>query len=281
MRIGSDQVRVDGAVNLDDNMASTTSDGTASARQRAIEKRDAGGPARTLSSVGQVLRHDKTAVNEQVELLHVLGSRKDIIDEQRSDPSIGPLITRIENEGSKPEVGVITKCGQELKRYWGQWESLTICGGVLYRKFESPDGVGVHLQVIMPAKLRVAFLHRIHSDRMAGHLGREKTIKRVQQRAYWFKWREDVKNFCLTCDLCASRKPPFRRPRAPMQQHLTGVPMERVSLDVLGPLPKSNADNKFILLICDYFTKWVEAFPLPDQEAKTIADKFVKEFVCR
>jgi hypothetical protein len=90
-----------------------------------------------------------------------------------------------------------------------------------------------------------------------------------------------VKNFCLTCDLCASRKPPCRRPRAPMQQHLTGVPMERVSLDVLGPLPKSNADNKFILLICDYFTKWVEAFPLPDQEAKTIADKFVKEFVCR
>jgi transposase InsO family protein len=66
-----------------------------------------------------------------------------------------------------------------------------------------------------------------------------------------------------------------------MQQHLTGVPMERVSLDVLGPLPKSNDDNKFVLLVCDYFTKWVEAFPMPDQEAKTVADKFVKEFVCR
>ena len=66
-----------------------------------------------------------------------------------------------------------------------------------------------------------------------------------------------------------------------MQQHLTGAPMERVSMDVLGPLPKGGSDNKFVLLVCDYFTKWVEAFPLPNQEATTIADRFVKEFVCR
>ena len=57
--------------------------------------------------------------------------------------------------------------------------------------------------------------------------------------------------------------------------------MERVSLDIMGPLPISDQDNKFILLICDYFTKWVEAVAIPNQEAKTIADAFVKEFVCR
>jgi hypothetical protein len=54
-----------------------------------------------------------------------------------------------------------------------------------------------------------------------------------------------------------------------------------VSLDVMGPLPKSDGDNKYVLLICDYFTKWVEAYPIPNQEARTIADKFVKEFICR
>jgi hypothetical protein len=90
-----------------------------------------------------------------------------------------------------------------------------------------------------------------------------------------------VENFCRHCDICASRKPPPKIICAPMQQHLTGVPLERVSLDVMGPLPKSDKDNKFVLLICDYFTKWVEAYPIPNQEACTIADKFVKEFVCR
>ena len=81
--------------------------------------------------------------------------------------------------------------------------------------------------------------------------------------------------------ICAPVENPPQRFKAPMQQHNTGVPMERVSMDVLGPLPKSDAENKFILLICDYFTKWVEAFPIPNQEARTIADRFVKEFVCR
>jgi hypothetical protein len=168
-----------------------------------------------------------------------------------------------------------------MKRYWGQWESLKVMGGVLYRKFEMEDGRRHIWQVIMPPNLRKAFLMRIHDDKVVGHLGMEKTRQRVQARAYWFKWRESVNSFCRVCDLCASRKPPQRKPRARMQQFLTGVPLERVSLDVLGPLPKSDQDNKFILLICDYFTKWVEAFPMPNQEAKTVAEIFVKEFVCR
>jgi hypothetical protein len=116
---------------------------------------------------------------------------------------------------------------------------------------------------------------------MAGHLGMDKTKRRVQLRAYWFKWREQVEMFCRKCDACASRKPPSRKYKAQMQQHLTGSPLERVSMDVLGPLAKSNDNNKFILLVCDYFTKWVEAFPMPNQEAKTVADLFVKEFICR
>ena len=31
----------------------------------------------------------------------------------------------------------------------------------------------------------------------------------------------------------------------------------------------------------DYFTKWVEAYPIKEQEAKTVAEVFVKEFVSR
>ena len=31
----------------------------------------------------------------------------------------------------------------------------------------------------------------------------------------------------------------------------------------------------------DYFTKWVEAYPMKDQEAKTAAEVFVREFVSR
>jgi hypothetical protein len=60
-----------------------------------------------------------------------------------------------------------------------------------------------------------------------------------------------------------------------------GAPLERIALDVLGPLPLSKNENKYILVITDYFTRWAEAYPMKNQETKTIADLLINEFVCR
>ena len=60
-----------------------------------------------------------------------------------------------------------------------------------------------------------------------------------------------------------------------------GAPLERVALDVLGPLPTTERGNKYILVIADYFTKWTESYSIPDQEAVTVATKLVEEFVSR
>ena len=57
--------------------------------------------------------------------------------------------------------------------------------------------------------------------------------------------------------------------------------MERISLGILGPLPVTDKGNKFVLVITDLYSKWTEAFGVPDQEAKTIANVFLNEFVCR
>ena len=60
-----------------------------------------------------------------------------------------------------------------------------------------------------------------------------------------------------------------------------GFPGERLAMDVVGPFPKSDQGNKYVLIISDYFTRWTEAYPIPNQEAVTIAETLVKEYICR
>ena len=57
--------------------------------------------------------------------------------------------------------------------------------------------------------------------------------------------------------------------------------MERVALDVIGPLPRTDRGNRFILVISDYFTRWAEAYPIPDHKAQMVAGKLVDEWISR
>ena len=57
--------------------------------------------------------------------------------------------------------------------------------------------------------------------------------------------------------------------------------MERIAIDILGPLPETPRINKFILVVSHYFTKWTEIYTMPNQEATTVAEKLVREFICR
>ena len=51
-------------------------------------------------------------------------------------------------------------------------------------------------------------------------------------------------------------------------------------MDIVGKLPITSAQNQYILTIQDNFTKYSLAIPLPNHQAGTIADSFVKKFIC-
>ena len=54
--------------------------------------------------------------------------------------------------------------------------------------------------------------------------------------------------------------------------------MQMVAVDILGPFPESASGNKYILVVMEYFTRWAEAYAIPNQEAATIAKKLTEEF---
>ena len=49
----------------------------------------------------------------------------------------------------------------------------------------------------------------------------------------------------------------------------SGLPFERIAIDIAGPFPVTDDGNRYIMVVGDYFTKWVEAYPIPNQEVTT------------
>ncbi|KAF7641126.1 hypothetical protein LDENG_00292860 [Lucifuga dentata] len=83
------------------------------------------------------------------------------------------------------------------------------------------------------------------------------------------------------CDACTAKKGPTRHSHAPLQQYQVGAPMERVGMDILGPFPTTDSGNRYVFVAMDYFTKWPEAYAVPDQSASTTAERLVCEMFCR
>ena len=73
----------------------------------------------------------------------------------------------------------------------------------------------------------------------------------------------DVEKYCrqgVVCQWCKLSIPQ----KASMYSIPIGKPWEMIIVDVLE-VPASYQNNRYLLVIQDYFTKWVEAIPLPDQ----------------
>lgn len=64
----------------------------------------------------------------------------------------------------------------------------------------------------------------------------------------------------------------------------TPAPAQRsevLSIDLFGPLPETLKGNRWILIICDTVTKWVELFPLPVASAEAYARVLIDEVFLR
>ncbi|KAL5517079.1 hypothetical protein EMCRGX_G002548 [Ephydatia muelleri] len=103
--------------------------------------------------------------------------------------------------------------------------------GILYRQWEDIPGGGMnkHLQLVLPSAWIPDVLYGCHNSIIAGHLGVRKTLEKIQHRFYWPGHGKDVEMWCGKCAVCRSRK----------TVSMVSRPLERVAMDILGPLPET------------------------------------------
>jgi hypothetical protein len=58
-------------------------------------------------------------------------------------------------------------------------------------------------------------------------------------------------------------------------------PFEKCSLDIVGPLPETTNGNKYILTFQDDLSKFVNAIPIPQQDAETVARELVLNIILK
>ena len=147
----------------------------------------------------------------------------------------------------KPNFNAISSEGYALKSLWSQFPCLELRNGLLVRRVEYTDNDTVTYQALVPRKARRSVLNYCQNLKTSGHLGVSKTVSRLRRKFYWPGLQADFRSYVAGCETCSKRKGPIPNKRAPMQIVRSGYPMERMAIDILGPLPETGKGNKLLL----------------------------------
>lgn len=91
---------------------------------------------------------------------------------------------------------------------------------------------------------------------------------------------KDINQWSQNCHNCQVSKI-HRHTKAP----LTPIPIpsgrfEHIHIDIVGPLAPSDG-QQYVLTTIDRYTRWPEAFPMPDMRAETVAKIFLQNYISR
>ena len=107
-----------------------------------------------------------------------------------------------------------------------------------------------------------ALIAQFHNN-AEGHHGIHRTVWALQAAGHqWTRMGRDVAEFIEGCVHCQKNRPAAGAPsqeRGSLRQYTL---FEEVSIDFIGPLPKDQVENSYIMICVCCFSGYVEAFPV-------------------
>lgn len=145
----------------------------------------------------------------------------------------------------------------------------------LFYKFktDSRRPPGDPWRLVIPESARQNALSESHDCPTSGHQGIKRTKYKLLQRYYWPGAGMDAEKYVKSCEKCKEIKQPTTKRSGLMGKFkIASKPFQMISMDLLGPLPRSTQQNSFILVICDWVTKWCMLFPIRHATASKVVD---------
>jgi len=154
------------------------------------------------------------------------------------------------------------------------------------KRYTFTDGLlrinlGEHTPVVVPNDKAQNVIWTYHDHVLANHPGWKETYRAVKQRFFWKGQKNDVRLYVKSCHICACTKPLNARADDPMTTRIPRHPWEVISIDLMGPYPRTSRGKQYLLVATDLFSRWTEAYPLGTATTKTITETLEREFFSR
>lgn len=196
---------------------------------------------------------------------------------QSEDDDIFWTVQKKSESAEKPLWRDILAESAGKKALWAKWNELEVKDRILYKKSTPKRG----RRIVLPHSLRWEVFSHLHNQPFGCHRGITKVTDGLRARVYWPGMKDDVERWIGQCEWCQRAKTPRPKRKAALQSIPVSAPLDRVQLDIVGPLGTTANGNNYILVLVDYFTKWAEAWAIQDHTAQTVAEVIVKDFICR
>lgn len=192
----------------------------------------------------------------------------EVRDNQLKDPEVRKIIDDLESDDA-PFRG----------RQWAD-RGYALSDGILYR-YAPNDDDDEDACLVVPEHERAQVMAQYHDAPTAGHLGAERTLRRIAGKFYWPGMRAFVTDYVKRCVACQRYKADNRKPAGLLQTPASARRFEVVSVDLFGPLPETSDGHKWILIVEDVCTRWVELFALRQATSLECAKILTSEIFLR
>jgi hypothetical protein len=132
----------------------------------------------------------------------------------------------------------------------------------ILRKRTSPNAGKID-RVVPPPNERVNLIRAVHIE--VGHFGVHKTHSLLEPTYFWSGMFAQVRKEVSSCTVCDRVKANFKV-KDPALKPLPIMEMfYRWGVDLCKMLFKSVSGNKYVVVMIEHFSKWIELVPIPDK----------------
>ena len=148
----------------------------------------------------------------------------------------------------------------------------TMIQGTLYKK----SMAGPYLRCLEDSEAKEV-LKDIHEGDCGNHTGGRSLCSKILRTGYfWPTMKKDALGYAQKCDACQRHSNILHQPAEPLHPIISPWPFMKWGMDIVGKLPVAPGGKVFMLVMTDYFTKWIEA-----EAFAQVKDKEVVSFIKR